>query len=144
MTLLECFTKFPSIWKITIFILLFCIWPLTAFLIFHYNVKLFLQLDMFKLSLLTSAITSPFLVINSGCTFLILYPGNPELRIERENLQVIPGTAFLAVTFTAILMSIGSLLAFLNLNVNFVIISLAAIEGTFVLMCIYAAIKERT
>lgn len=143
MTLLEYFSNFSSIWKIIIFIILFCAWPLSAYLIFHYHINIFARLDILKLSLLASAMTSPFLVINSGLTLLLLYPGNAEFRKQRENLQVIPATAFIAVTFTAIVLSIGSLLAFLDINVNSVIITMASIEGSFIMVSIYSAIRER-
>lgn len=143
MTPLEYFSSFTSLWKITVGLILFCIWQLSAYLVFHYHIDYFVKLDILKLSLLTSAMTSPFIIINSGLTLLLLFPGNKELRKQRDNIEVIPVTGFLAVAITSFILSLCALMAFLNASENAVEITMASIQGVILLIVIYSAIRER-
>ena len=142
MTTLEYLSGVSSIWKITLFMIIFCAWPLSAFIIFHYQMDIFLKLDILKLSLLASAMTAPFLVVNTGLTLLLTNPLNPALRSRIEGYDPIPVTAMIAAAFTTFVLSIGALLGFLNVGQNCTVIVMAILEGFYVLTTAISAIME--
>jgi hypothetical protein len=69
MTTLEIFKSIKGTWKLTIFVTVFCAWPLSSYLIFHNQTSLFMDLELLKLTLLSSAIAAPFLLLNSIFAF---------------------------------------------------------------------------
>jgi hypothetical protein len=71
MSLLNYFKEITIGWKFSLFLVVFCVWPISAYLIFHFDPELLRELDLSKLTLLSSAIASPFLVINTGVSFCL-------------------------------------------------------------------------
>lgn len=142
MTTLEYLSNVSSIWKITLFMIIFCAWPLSAFIIYHYQMDIFLKLDILKLSLLASAMTAPFLVVNTGLTLLLTNPINPALRSRMEGYDPIPATAMIAIAFTTFVLAIGALLGFLNVEQKCTVIVMAIVEGFYVLATVISTIME--
>ena len=143
MNLIEYLSKLDSLWKITLGLLILCIFPLSAYIIFHYHINLVARLDTFKLLLLTCAMTSPFLIVNAGLVLLTLYPGNKDLRKQRDGIDILPATGFISVCISAIIFSIGSLMAFLDAKHIAVEITMASIQVIILLILVYSAIRER-
>lgn len=143
MTLFEYLSSISSTWKLAVLIILFCAWPLSAFMIFHYQPDVFFRLDLLKLSLLASAMTAPFLIVNAGLTLLLLSPANKELKVQRSGYDAVASTSMLAGAVTSMVLAVGAVMAYAGSIEKYTVITMGILEGLYVIVVIVSAIRER-
>lgn len=147
---IESIKELTTTWQVAIFAALFCLWPLSAALIFLHDPELFKQLDILKLTLLSSAISTPFLSINCFLAFYILRPEREELRrLPKERAQ--STSVALGIYLTTIVLSVACVYLFFNSGSsdpdyhkkNAMIIS-GIIEFVIVVISLITIFKERS
>ncbi|MFN0256720.1 hypothetical protein [Pedobacter ureilyticus] len=125
-------------WKLSLFLVVFCIWPVSAYLIFNFQNQLFIALDLWKLTLLSSAIATPFLVINSGISFLLASPRDKRLMWEQTQDQHLSSTVLIGVTITLFILSAGAASALVDCTIKTVKLIMAIAELTFLIAVIWS------
>ena len=144
MTLIEYFKDVPTTWKISVFVIVFGTWPLASVLILTADPDFFVSLDTIKLALISSAIATPFLLVNSSLVSLFLNPSNPELKASRGNIDVLSSSVMISTFCTTIILSIGALLALLGAPQEFSIYIIGILEFLFILVAGISAYREKS
>ncbi|MBB2151638.1 hypothetical protein [Pedobacter gandavensis] len=142
MSLLNYFKEITIGWKLSLFIVAFCVWPVSAYLIFHFDTQLFRDLDLAKLTLLSSAIASPFLVINTGASFLLTNPKDDDLKWGNSADELLSGTVLIGVGVTLWVLSFGALAALIGCSFLAVKLIMLGIEVCFLIIIIWSKIIE--
>lgn len=143
MTLIEYFKDASTTWKISVFVIIFGTWPLASALILTADPDFFASLDTIKLALISSAITTPFLLINASLASLFLNPSNPELKASRGNVDVLSSSVMISTFCTTIILSIGALFALLGASQMFSICTIGILEFLFIFIAGISAYRER-
>ena len=138
MPLLDYFKEVTIGWKLSIFLLVFCVWPISAYLIFHFDPVLFRGLDLSKLTLLSSAIASPFLVINTGVSFLLTKPKNDDLKLGNSADELLSGTVLIGICVTLWILSFASLAALIDCSFLIIKLIILVIEVAFLIIIIWS------
>ncbi len=144
MTLIEYFKDVSTTWKISIFVIVFGTWPLASVLILTAEPDFFVSLDTIKLALISSAIATPFLLVNASLVSLFLNPSNPELKASRGDIDVLSSSVMISTFCTTIILSIGALLALLGVSQMFSISAIGGLEFFFILIASISAYRERS
>lgn len=136
MSLLNYFKEITIGWKLSLFLVVFCVWPISAYLIFHFDPALFRELDLSKLTLLSSAIASPFLVINTGVSFLLTNPKDDDLKWGNSADELLSGTVLIGIGITLSILSLAALAAlndcsFLVIKLVMLVIDVAFLSSLF-------------
>ena len=142
MSLLNYFKEITIGWKLSLFLLVFCVWPISTYLLFHFNPALFISLDLFKLTLLSSAIASPFMVINIGVSLLLTNTKDDDLKWGNTPDHLLSGTVAVGIGVTLWILSFASLTAFLNFSLAAVKGVFTVLESTFLVVVIWSKIIE--
>lgn len=143
MTLIEYFKDASTTWKVSIFTIIFGTWPLASVLILTADPDFFVSLDTIKLALISSAIVTPFLLVNAGLVSLFLNPSKPELKADRGHIDVLSSSVMISTFCTTIILSFGALSALLGATQKFSIGIIASLEVLFILVSAISAYKER-
>lgn len=142
MSLFEFLSSIKSTWKITIFVIVFCAWPLSAYLIFHHQTNYFLGLEFLKLTLLSSAIATPFMLLNSMSSYYLIHPDNPKLANIDNAEEGLAATILIGVSYTTIVLSVGSLLSLLDTTYIWVLGVMGLLEVAFLLLAGISVYQE--
>ena len=144
MTLIEYFKDVSTNWKISIFIIVFGTWPLACVLILTADPDFFVSLDTVKLVLVSSAIATPFLLVNAALVSLFLNPSSPELKASRANIDVLSSSVMMSTFITTIILSVGALFALLGARQLYSISIIGILEFLFILVAGISAYRERS
>ena len=109
---------------------------------FNFHLQLFVALDLLKLTLLSAAIASPFLVVNTVLTFLLSYPKDDELKWSNNFEQLLSGTVFISIAVTLFILSIGAAAALIECSAPTVKLIIAGTELTFMITVICSKLIE--
>ena len=142
MSLLNYFKEITIGWKLSLFAVVFCVWPISAYLIFHFHPLLFSGLDLSKLLLLSSAIASPFLVINTGLSFLLTDPKDKDLKWGNTPDQLLSGTVLVGVGITLWVLSFGAIAALMDCSLLVVKLIMTGIEVAFIVIAVWSKMIE--
>lgn len=142
MSLLNYFKEITIGWKLSIFVVVFCVWPISAYLIFHFQPSLFNSLDLSKLTLLSSAIASPFLVINTGVSFLLTDPRDTDLKWGNTTDQLLSGTVLIGVGITLWILSFGAIAALMDCSLLVVKLIMIGIEVAVLVTIVWSKVIE--
>ena len=122
--------------------MVFCVRPISAYFIFHFDPALFQELDLSKLTLLSSAITSPFLVINTGVSFLLTDPKDDDLKWGNSADELLSGTVLIGIGITLSILSFAALAALIDCSFLVIKLVMLVIEVAFFIIIIWSKIIE--
>jgi len=141
MSPIEYFKEVNSAWKVTICLIIFCLWPLSSYLIFHYQTTLFLTLEMMKLTLLSAAMSTPLLIINTGITFMLNKTSNRNPTAPPDG-KLISGTVLFGTAVTAFIFSLAACMTLTHLAYHFLILLMAFMELAYLIIVVFNALKK--
>ncbi|ETZ20941.1 hypothetical protein N824_02190 [Pedobacter sp. V48] len=142
MSLIAYFKEITIGWKLSLFIIVFCIWPICAYLIFHFEPGLFTSIDLFKLISLSSAIASPFMILNTLVSFLLTYPKDKELMSATTPDQLFSGTVLAGVGLTFWVLFFGAIAALLEFPLLNVKLTILGIELAVIIVIGWSKLLE--
>lgn len=142
MSLINYFKEITIGWKLSLFLVVFCVWPISSYLIFHFDPVLFTDLDLSKLALLSSAMASPFLVINTAISFLLTDPKDEHLKWGNTPDQLLSGIVLAGVGISLWVLSFGALASLINCTIIVVKVLMASIEIGAIVIIIWSKIVE--
>lgn len=142
MSLITYFKEITIGWKLSVFAVVFCVWPISAYLIFHFHPLLFSGLELSKLTLLSSAIATPFMVVNTCVSFLLTSPRDPDLKWGNSADELLSGTVLIGIGVTLWVLSFGAIAALLDCNLRTVQLIIGCIEVAFLIVTVVSKIIE--
>ncbi|TKC62151.1 hypothetical protein FBD94_07975 [Pedobacter hiemivivus] len=142
MSLLNYFKEITIGWKLSLFLVVFCVWPISAYLIFHFDPLLFTNLDLAKLTLLSSAIASPFLVVNTGVSFLLTDPKDKDLKWGSTPDQLLSGTILVGIGISLWVLSFGAVAALMDCSLLTVKLIMICIEVAALVIIFWSKLIE--
>ncbi|MBB6500830.1 hypothetical protein [Pedobacter cryoconitis] len=142
MSLLNYFKEITIGWELSLFLVVFCVWPISSYLIFHFDPLLFVDLDLSKLTLLSSAIASSFFVINTGASFLLTDPKDKDLKWGNAPDQFLSGTVLVGVGISLWVLSFGAIAALMDCTLQVVKFIMTGIEVAFLVIIGWSKVVE--
>ena len=134
MSTLVFFKSIHGTWKLTIFVVVFYVWPLSSYLIFHTQPSYFAQLELLKLTLLSSAIAAPFLVLNS-IFFFSLYIRIIRIYVpDMDKENILAASTLFSAGITTLILSVSAIMFLLDAKYSWVLVVIAVLEIAFLLV----------
>lgn len=142
MPLFDYFKEITISWKLSLSLVLLGIWPISAYLIFHFEPLLFTNLDLSKLTLLSCAIASPFLVVNSSVSYLLLNPRDEDLKRCTTPDQLLSSTVLIGVVISLWVLSFGAIAALMDCSFVVVKLIMLVLESAVLVTIVWSKIIE--
>lgn len=120
----------------------FCAWPLSSFLILHNQPDFFLKLELLKLTVLSSAIAAPFLLLNSIFCFFLVHPNNPDLVTDLDQENILAASSLFGAGITTLVLSTGAIMSLFDAKYTWVIGIMLVLELGFLLLAGVSIFKE--
>jgi hypothetical protein len=142
MSLLNYFKEINIGWKLSLFLVVFCVWPTSSYLIFHFDPLMFTNQDLSKLTLLSSAISSPLLVINTCISFMLTDPKDKDLKLGDKSDHVLSGTVLIGIGISLLVLSFGAIAALMDWSLFAVKLIMISIEVMVLVIVISSKLIE--